>query len=66
MGSRDPVELQQEAVEGIVIVSGERVGERLFKVSVEVQNVTPARQFRALTGGSRYSVSGFDAHSSSA
>jgi hydrogenase maturation protease len=40
-GQPDPVELQQEAVEGIVIVSGERVGEGLFKVSVEVQNVTP-------------------------
>jgi hypothetical protein len=40
-GQQDRVELGQEPVEGIVIVSGERVGEGLFKVSVEVQNVTP-------------------------
>lgn len=40
-GQQNPVDLQQEAVEGMVTVSGERVGEGLFKVSVEVQNVTP-------------------------
>ena len=51
-GQQDPVELRQEAVEGIVIVSGERVGEDLFKVGVEVQNVTPV----GLQGADREAV----------
>jgi hypothetical protein len=40
-GEREAAQLQQQAVEGVVIVSGQRVGEDLFKVSVDVQNVTP-------------------------
>lgn len=38
---REAAQLRQKAVEGIVLASGERVGEDLFKVRVDVRNVTP-------------------------